>query len=128
MSSARAVVGAPYTFWVLIVDADGSPFLAELPTISVFAFDEAGVKITYVDGAAMSTAVPADPGRYTYVFNVSSAFSAGMVLHAEIRAVDPVSGDIFITESNISLVSSSSSSSSGSSKSNGLNARFIKGG
>ena len=128
MSSARALVGAPYTFWVLYVDENADPFLVTPPSITVFSFDQVGAKVVYVDEAVMSDAVPVEPGRYTYVFNVSSAFNAGMVLYAEMSAPDPASGDILIAEANISLVSTSSSSSSGSSVSSGLNARFIKGG
>lgn len=122
---ADAVAGRPYTFQVLFVDETNSPVAVADPTITIFSFSQAGVKQVLIQSAAMQAAVPAEVGRYTYVYAVPGAYSPGDNIFVEMTATDPgLPGTRFLIEDSISIVSASAAAAGSS----GLAARFVKGG
>jgi hypothetical protein len=102
----ESVIGSAFTFQVLFVDADNTPMAVNAPTINVFMFSQTGVRQNLVTAQAMSVATPAETGRYTYVYTVPTTLTDGDLLHAEVVATDPVSGDTLRAFQEVTVVSS----------------------
>jgi len=104
MASLEAYISEPLVFQVLYLDATGAPFAPTGPNISVFRFDgTTGDKVAILTAQAMSAAVPVEVGRYVYRWTVDPTLLDGMVLYAEYRAIDPLSGDTLFSSDDINL-------------------------
>ena len=121
----EAVIGLPFTFSILFVDAINEPMAVDNPTITVFNFSAIGAKQIWVDQQLMSPAVPAEVGRYIYSFTIPASFSDGEALYAEMTGTEVGPGLLCRAEQ--SLVAISSNRGTGGAYS-GLTAHFIKGG
>lgn len=118
---AEAVLGGGFTFQVLFVDADNDPMVVNNPTIDVFMFSQTGVKQALVAAQPMDPVTPAEVGRYTYVYTIPTTLTDGDLLHAEVTATDPVSGDLLRAFQGVTVISSNR----GLGGSVGMTARFF---
>lgn len=97
--SKQAVIGNNFVFQAYFVDGANVAFDPAIgPTIDIFAFSTAGARNSLVTGEAMTAVVPAETGRFVYVYTVPTTFSDGDVLYAEIRGQDALANDLLITD------------------------------
>ena len=114
----QAVIGNPFVFQTRFLDGAGSPFVPAVgPTIDIFSFSLTGVRNSLVTGVAMDPAIPAEVGRYTYVYTVPTAFTDGDMLYGEVYAEDGV-GTVYRTLKEVALIATTTNNA-------GLRARFI---
>ena len=98
---AKGIIGQPFTFTVLYVDANGDPITPTSSTIEVFYFDSTGAKQTLaVAGTAMS-AVGGDPGRYAYTFTIPGALTPADQIYGVMTGVDPATGMDIVVEQEV---------------------------
>ena len=117
----EAVIGSVFTFQVLFVDVDNLPLAVNSPTINVFMFSQTGVRQSLVAAQAMAPVIPAETGRYIYAYTVPTTLTDGDLLHAEVVATDPVSGDRLRAFQDVTVISSNR----GLGASIGMTARFF---
>lgn len=120
--ATEAVIGKNFTFQVLFLDEMNDPVVANNPIINIFYYDIQGVRQNLVTNAALSPAVPAEAGRYIYVYSIPLNLMDGDNIHAEMQGTDPGTGLRMITE----MVVVAISPSRGSGGLGGLRSRFIK--
>jgi len=120
----EAVIGSPFTFTVLFVDATNTPIAVNNPAILIYNFTGAGAKQTLVS-AALVEAVPAEVGRYTYTYTIPTTFTDGDALYGLMEGTDPGSGLVSRAEQELTLISSNRGLGGGYP---GLIAQFVKGG
>jgi len=121
-----AVIGHPFTFQVLFVDDLNIPIVVNNPTVSVFTFSGTGVKQYLVDHLPMTPAVPAEVGRYTYVYTIPLVTMGGEAIYSEMTGIDPLSGSILRTEQELSAVFGGDEDGCGGGCC-GLTAKFVQG-
>lgn len=121
----QAVIGNPYTFQVMFLDANNAPFAPTVgPTITIFSFSTAGAKNVLVAAAAMSAVTPAEVGRYVYVYTVPTVFTDGDMLYGEVAAQDALANDL-VESVQVVLIAQTRS---GAYNNAGLVAQFVEGG
>ena len=120
----EAVIGQPYTFTVLFVDATNNPIAVDDPSITIYNFSALGVKQTLVS-TAMIEAVPVELGRYTYTYTIPTTLTDGDALYGLMEGTDPTSGLRSWTEQELIAISSNRGLGGGHP---GLIAQFVKGG
>lgn len=125
--TTQVVIGESFTFQVLFLDSQNTPIAVNTPKITVFYFDSQGQKVKVVDAQDLNAAVPAEVGRYTYVYTVPLQTTPhGRTYYGEMSGTNPQQGNAkLLTEQTFVAVTSSSSSSSGGA---GMKAQFVKGG
>jgi hypothetical protein len=121
---SKGVVGQKFTFQALFVDSLGNPQYVLTPTISIFRYDEDGLKVTLLGTTALPASIPLEVGRYSYTYLIPGTFTVRDVLYGDMRGVDPVTLAVLIVEQEVDLVISSDTPSGNS----GMIARFVKGG
>jgi hypothetical protein len=95
----QAVIGNPFTFQARFLDATNTAFDPTVgPTITLFSYSLAGAKNVLVDDVAMDAVVPAEVGRFTYVYNVPNTFTDGDLLYAEVNGEDAVANKLVQTD------------------------------
>lgn len=113
-----AYIGETFVFNEYYVDNTGAPVVMLNPNITLFRFDGLGDTVTFVNGVGMLPADPPDPGRYVYAYMVPPSLVDGMTLYSEIRATDPLTGFVSISNETLNLRSRPSDL--------GLRSRFVK--
>lgn len=121
--ATEAVIGKSYTFQVLFLDELNDPVVPNDPVINIFRYDDVGVRLALVTDAAMSPVVPADPGRYVYVYSLPLSLSDGDNIYGEMQGVDPGTNLRMITET---VVVAISPNRGGYSWAGGIKTSFIK--
>jgi hypothetical protein len=101
----EVVIGQPFTFSVLFVDASNTPIAVTSPAITIFNFSALGVKQTLIS-AALSEVTPAETGRYIYVYTIPGTFTDGDTIYGEMSGTDPGSGDLTRVTQTLTLISS----------------------
>ena len=97
---AKGIIGQPFTFTVLFVDASGDPIVPSAVTIEVFHFDNLGVKQSLVASGTPMSVVGGDVGRYAYTLTLPVTLTPADQIYSVMTGVDPVSGtDIVVEES-----------------------------
>ena len=86
---AKGIIGEPFTFTVLYVDASGDPITPTSSTIEVFYFDSAGAKQSLAAAGTIMSAVGGDPGRYAYTFTIPGALTPADQIYGVMTGVDP---------------------------------------
>ena len=105
---AKGIIGQPFTFTVLFLDADGDPIVPTSVTIEAFYFDNLGAKQVFVtDGTAM-TAVAGDAGRYVHTADLPAAMLASYQVYGVMVGVDPLTGNDIVVEQEVDLFDSGS--------------------
>jgi len=118
----QAVIGNPYVFQALWLDASNVPMTPAVgPTIDIFSFSTSGVKNPLVTGAAMSPATPAETGRYVYPYTIPAVFTDGDMLYGEMVAEDGV-GTVFRQNREVELIAPTRS---GVYNNAGMTSRFV---
>jgi hypothetical protein len=119
--NVEAVIGQPFTFTVLFVNATEVPIVVTSPTVTIYDFSATGTKQTLIS-AALSEAVPVEVGRYTYTYTIPTTFTDGDPLYGLMEGVDPGTGQTIRTEQSLTLISSNR----GLGGYSGLTARFVE--
>jgi hypothetical protein len=97
---AKGIIGQPFTFTVLFVDAGGDPIVPSAVTIEVFHFDSVGAKQSLVASGTPMSIVGGDVGRYAYTLTIPGTLTPADQIYSVMTGVDPVSGtDIVVEES-----------------------------
>jgi len=118
----QAVIGNPFVFQVLFLDANSDPMTPTVgPFISLFSYSTSGVKNPLVTDEAMSPSTPAEVGRYVYPYTVPTAFTDGDMLYGEVYAEDGV-GTVFRVSREVALIAATRS---GAYNNAGLSTRFV---
>lgn len=86
--AAQAVIGEPFTFHILFVDGANDPLAVVGPAIDIFSFSAAGAKNPLVTAGVLASVVPAETGRYVFVYSVPTTFTDGDMIYADITADD----------------------------------------
>lgn len=120
----ESVIGKPYTFQVLFMDALYQPMAVQNASIDIFQFNSSGVKQYWVQAAAMNPVTPPETGRYTYTYTLPTTLTDGDNLVGEMRGRDPDSGLVVRVEESVTAIASTR----GGGGASGLIARFVKGG
>lgn len=105
--AVQALIGTDFTFQALFRDSDGTPLAVNVPTISVFYYDDTGTRQDEVAAAAMSNPTPAETGRYVYAYSVPTTFEHGSTLYAEMTGTHPGTGDTLEVKEALLLLSGS---------------------
>lgn len=91
---AKGVIGQPYTFTTLFLDANGDPTDVDNPTIEVFTFTDAGERTHLVGtGTALPKSTPVETGRYAFTYTVDGSLEPYQQVIAVLRGDDPGTGD-----------------------------------
>lgn len=120
---AKGVIGQPYTFTALFLDANGDPTDVDNPTIEVFTFSDAGERTHLVGtGTALPASTPVETGRYAFTYTVDGSLSPHQQVFAVLRGEDPGSGEIYTSTVVLDLFAEDSNASSCT----GVNPHFVK--
>ena len=98
---AKGIIGEPFTFTVLYVDANGDPITPTSSVIEVFYFDSAGDKQSLVAAATPMVAVAGDTGRYSYTFTIPGALTPADQIYGVMTGVDPTTGMDIVVEQEV---------------------------
>lgn len=99
-----AIIGQPFTFHALFLDADNLPIAVTGPTIKVFRFSPSGAEVVLTTSSM--SAVTGDTGRYGYTMTVPTYLSPGDMLYAKMQGVDPGTLELLVQQVDVSLVAS----------------------
>ena len=120
----ESVIGKPYTFQVLFLDALNQPQVVQDPVIDIFQFSSIGQKQYRVQAAPLLPVFPVEVGRYTYTYTLPVTLNDGDNLVAEMRGVDGATGLTLLVEEVVTAIAATRSGGG----SGGMTARFVKGG
>ena len=98
---AKGIIGQPFTFTVLFVDASGDPIVPSAVTIEVFHFDSTGAKQTLTASGTPMVAVAGDTGRYAYTLTIPGTLTPADQIYSVMTGVDPVSGTDIVVEETV---------------------------
>lgn len=98
---AKGIIGEPFTFTVLYVDASGDPITPTSSTIEVFYFDTLGAKQSLAVAGTVMAAVGGDPGRYAYTFTIPGALTPADQIYGVMIGVDPATGGDIVVEQEV---------------------------
>lgn len=98
---AKGIIGQPFTFTVLYVDASGDPITPTSSTIEVFYFDPAGAKQSLAVAGTPMSAVGGDPGRYAYTITIPGALTPADQIYGVMTGVDPATGMDIVVEQEV---------------------------
>jgi hypothetical protein len=118
---AKAIIGQPFTFTALFLDASGNPIVPADPSIYVFYFVN-GVKQVLVAAGTPMTAVTGDTGRYAYTATIPSSLSESVVVYGVMECTDPSTSLTVTTEQEVDLFRSGG----GGTSCGGLRVSFVK--
>jgi hypothetical protein len=118
----EAFIGTIFPFQALFVDPTGTPVVVTDPRITVFVYDNLGVKVPVVDNVSMLPAVPAEVGRYTYPYLIPNTMQDGQVMYAEMNGA--FAGQVAYAATDLTLVSPDRWRI----RQGGMTVRFVKGG
>lgn len=118
---AEAVIGSAFTFQVLFVDANNQPIAVNNPIIDIFMFSQLGVLQDLAAGQVMIPVTPIEVGRYVYVYTIPITLTDGDLIHAEVVATEPLTGNVLRAYQEITVISADR----GLGGSVGMTARFF---
>jgi hypothetical protein len=98
---AKGIIGQPFTFTVLFLDADENPITPSSVTLEVFYFDPTGAKQALVVAGTAMAAVGGDPGRYAYTITIPGALTPADQIYGIMTGVDPVTGNNIVVEQEV---------------------------
>jgi hypothetical protein len=103
---AKAIIGQPFTFTVLFLDALGNPVVPPNPSIEAFYF-VAGIKTTLVGAGTPMVAVAGDLGRFSYTVVIPATLNETLQIYAVMEGTDPNTGFPISTEQEVDLFQTS---------------------
>ena len=99
---AKGIIGQPFTFTVLFLDANGDPVTPSTSiSIEVFYFDNLGVKQTLVAAATAMAAVAGDPGRYAHTITIPGALTPADQIYGIMTGVGTPTGQDIVVEQQV---------------------------
>lgn len=98
---AKGIIGQPFTFTVLFLDADENPITPSSVTLEVFYFDPSGVKQALVAAGTAMSAVAGDPGRYAYTVTIPGTLTPADQIYGVMTGVDPTTGNNIVVEQEV---------------------------
>ncbi len=105
---AKGIIGQPFTFTVLFLDADGNSITPTSVTMEAFYFDNLGVKQVFVAEGTAMTAVVGDAGRYVHTADLPSEMTSAYQVYGVMIGVDPTTGNDIVVEQEVDLFDSGS--------------------
>lgn len=120
---ATAVIGDIYTFHTKFLDGLNIPFVPADPQIEVFYFDSVGTKTTLVAAGTPMTPVPADSGRFSFIYMIPTSMTPGTTVYGLMSGTDPSTNLRAIVEDGVELVTAATATPV---VTGGLTARFFK--
>ncbi len=105
---AKGIIGQPFTFTVLFLDADGNSITPTSVTMEAFYFDNLGVKQVFVAEGTAMTAVAGDTGRYVHTADLPSEMTSAYQVYGVMIGVDPTTGNDIVVEQEVDLFDSGS--------------------
>jgi hypothetical protein len=110
---AKGIIGQPFTFTVLFLDADGNSITPTSVTMEAFYFDNLGVKQVFVAEGTAMTAVVGDAGRYVHTVNLPSEMTPAYQVYGVMIGVDPATGNDIVVEQEVDLADTQSAPNRG---------------
>ncbi len=101
---AKAIIGQPFTFTVLFIDASGNPIIPTDPSIYAFYFLN-GVKQVLIPAGTPMSAVAGDAGRYAYTATIPASLSPSVEVYSVMECTDPSTAITITTEQEVDLFS-----------------------
>ena len=98
---AKGIIGEPFTFTVLYLDANGDPITPTSSTIEAFYFDAAGAKQVLAAAGTVMSAVGGDPGRYAYTLTIPGALTPADQIYGVMTGIDPATGTEIVVEQEV---------------------------
>jgi hypothetical protein len=120
---AKAIIGQPFTFTVLFIDASGNPIIPTDPSIYAFYFLN-GVKQVLVPAGTPMSAVAGDAGRYAYTATIPASLSPSVEVYSVMECTDPSTAITITTEQEVDLFSAGGGPTPSSG--GGLRVSFVK--
>ena len=120
---AKAIIGQPFTFTVLFIDASGNPIIPTDPSIYAFYFLNGAKQVLVPAGTPMSS-VSGDAGRYAYTTTIHASLSPSVEVYAVMECTDPATAITVTTEQEVDLFSAGGSPTPSSG--GGLRVSFVK--
>jgi len=118
---AKGVIGRPFTFTALFLDANNDPTDVNTPLIQVFFYTDTGVRNDLVAaGTVLPKSVPTEVGRYAYTLTLPETLDASQQVYGVMSGVDPVALTDIVVEESVDLFAQDSTT--------GLRTSFIKDG
>jgi len=100
----KGIIGQPFTFTALFLDATNSPVNPLDATIEVFYYSDVGVKVYIVPiGTSMTASLPPEVGRFFHNFTIPGSLEIRNVLYGVMRGTDPFTTDLLVIEQEVSL-------------------------
>lgn len=98
---AKGIIGEPFTFTVLFLDANDEPITPTSVTIEAFYFNSSGSKQSLVAGGTPMSAVSGDTGRYAHTLTIPGALTPADQIYGVMTGVDPVTGADIVVEQEV---------------------------
>ena len=100
---AKGIIGQPFTFTALFLDAVGAPVVLTTPTIEVFYYNTSGIKTSLVSAGTVLPSTP-EVGRYSYCLNpIPTSLLPSQQVYGVMVGTDPGSGDDLVIEQEVDL-------------------------
>jgi len=99
---AKGIIGEPFTFTVLFLDANGDPVTPTTSiSIEVFYFDNLGAKQTLVAAGTAMAAVAGDAGRYAHTITIPGALTPADQIYGIMTGVGTPTGQDIVVEQQV---------------------------
>ena len=98
---AKGIIGEPFTFTVLYLDANGDPITPTSSSIEAFYFDAVGAKQVLAAAGTVMSAVGGDPGRYAYTLTIPAILTPADQIYGVMTGVDPATGTEIVVEQEV---------------------------
>lgn len=121
---AKGVIGKSFTFTALFTDANGDPVDPNSPTIEIWYYDSAGVRVNVIP---IGTSLPLEtsPGKFSYTVTIPGGLDPDRQLYGLMQGEDPVSGDNLVVQQEVDLFAEENPAGTGASV-GGLRFSFVK--
>jgi hypothetical protein len=92
-----------FTFQVLFTNAEGNPADVSSPLVTIFYFNDSGLKVPIVTAAVLLPVNPPETGRYVYTVQVPLN-TEGKTLYGTMWGTDISTGLTLIVEQEVAVV------------------------
>lgn len=102
---AKGIIGRPFTFTALFLNADGDPIAVNSPSIEVFYYTTNGVKVSVVAaGTVLPESLPVETGRYAYNLDpIPATLDTSLQLYGVMKGTNPTTSTDIVIEQAVDL-------------------------